>query len=52
MIFDCHTHLFGPGMVSGPTDEAIKRAWGPDMNIEATPSNIVVIWKDSLVLSY
>lgn len=37
MIFDSHTHLFGPGMVAGPTDAAIKRAWGPDMNIEATP---------------
>lgn len=37
MIFDCHTHLFGPGMVSGPADAAIKRAWGPDMNVEATP---------------
>ncbi|TLS52384.1 amidohydrolase [Paenibacillus antri] len=37
MIFDCHTHLFGPGMVSGPTDAAIKRAWGPDMHIVATP---------------
>ncbi|MFC5703879.1 amidohydrolase family protein [Cohnella faecalis] len=36
-IFDCHTHLFGPGMVKGPTDAAIKRAWGSSMNIEATP---------------
>lgn len=37
MIFDCHTHLFGPGMCSGPTEAAIKRAWGPDMEILATP---------------
>ena len=37
MIFDSHTHLFGPGMVSGPSDQAIKRAWGPGMNIIATP---------------
>lgn len=37
MIFDCHTHLFGPGMCSGPTDAAVKRAWGPQMNIEAVP---------------
>ncbi|MBD2843693.1 amidohydrolase [Paenibacillus sp. IB182496] len=37
MIFDCHTHLFGPGMISGAADAAIRRAWGEDMRIEATP---------------
>ncbi|MFS0722469.1 amidohydrolase family protein [Paenibacillus sp. 1P07SE] len=37
MIFDCHTHLFGPGMIGGPTEAAIKRAWGEDMQIGATP---------------
>lgn len=37
MIFDSHTHLFGPGMVKGPTQAAITRAWGPDMKISATP---------------
>lgn len=36
-IFDCHTHLFGPGQVSGPTLAAVKRAWGADRDIIATP---------------
>lgn len=34
MIFDSHTHLFGPGMCRGPTEAAIKRAWGPDMEAD------------------
>lgn len=37
MIFDCHTHLFGHGQVGGPTRAAVKRAWGPDHEMVATP---------------
>ncbi|WP_221564582.1 amidohydrolase family protein [Alkalihalobacillus sp. TS-13] len=35
MIFDSHTHLFGPGQVGGPTLRALKRAWGPDFEMVA-----------------
>jgi len=37
MIFDCHTHLFGPGHFGGPTLAAAKKAWGPDTEMLALP---------------
>jgi predicted TIM-barrel fold metal-dependent hydrolase len=37
MIFDCHTHLFLPGQMAGPTLAAARRSWGNDVNIIATP---------------
>ncbi|MFC5651105.1 amidohydrolase family protein [Paenibacillus solisilvae] len=37
MIFDCHTHLFGPGQFGGATLAAVKRAWGEDKEIIALP---------------
>jgi len=37
MIFDCHTHLFGPGQFAGPTLAAARRAWGADRELLVTP---------------
>ncbi|WP_127579348.1 amidohydrolase family protein [Paenibacillus koleovorans] len=37
MIFDCHTHLFLPGQVGGPTLAASRRNWGPKGDMLATP---------------
>ncbi|WP_158594335.1 GNAT family N-acetyltransferase [Cohnella faecalis] len=37
MIFDCHTHLFGPGHFGGPTLAAAKRAWGEHTEMLALP---------------
>jgi predicted TIM-barrel fold metal-dependent hydrolase len=37
MIFDCHTHLFGPGQVGGTFLAASKRAWGDDYELIVTP---------------
>ncbi|WP_409345137.1 amidohydrolase family protein [Paenibacillus sp. MBLB4367] len=39
MIFDCHTHLFGPGQVGGPTFEALNRIWGNGKQLIATPED-------------
>jgi predicted TIM-barrel fold metal-dependent hydrolase len=37
MMFDCHTHLFGPGQFGGATLAAAKRAWGTDTELLVTP---------------
>ncbi|WP_010273103.1 amidohydrolase family protein [Paenibacillus senegalensis] len=37
MLFDCHTHLFGPGQFGGATLAAAKKAWGSDKELLATP---------------
>lgn len=37
MLFDCHTHLFGPGQFGGATLAAAKKAWGKDQELLATP---------------
>lgn len=37
MIFDCHTHVFGPGHFGGATLAAAKRAWGESMEMLALP---------------
>src|SRR5690625_5155345 len=37
MIFDCHTHLFGPGQVTGAMRAACKRAWGEEHELVALP---------------
>lgn len=39
MIFDCHTHLFGPGQVGGATLAAVKRAWGDAAEMTALPEH-------------
>lgn len=36
MIFDCHTHLFLPGQVGGPTLAAAMRSWGDASKMVAT----------------
>jgi predicted TIM-barrel fold metal-dependent hydrolase len=46
MIFDCHTHLFGPGHVGGATRNAVKRAWGEDQEMIATPEQHLDCVKD------
>ncbi|RAV22250.1 amidohydrolase family protein [Paenibacillus contaminans] len=47
MIFDCHTHLFGHGQVKGPTQAAVKRSWGPDHEMIATPEQHEEAFADS-----
>ncbi|RHW30049.1 amidohydrolase family protein [Oceanobacillus profundus] len=37
MVFDCHTHLFGPGQVTGAMRTACKRAWGDEHELVALP---------------
>lgn len=37
MIFDCHTHLFGPGHVGGSFLSDARRAWGDDYELIVTP---------------
>jgi len=37
MIFDSHTHLFGPQHIGGAMKAAAKRAWGENCDIIATP---------------
>lgn len=37
MIFDCHTHLFGPGHVGGSFLSDAKRAWGEQYELGVTP---------------
>ncbi|WP_308639570.1 amidohydrolase family protein [Paenibacillus silvisoli] len=37
MIFDCHTHVFGPGHVGGSFLADAKRAWGEQYELIATP---------------
>lgn len=37
MIFDCHTHVFGPGHVGGTFLRDAKRAWGQQYELIATP---------------
>lgn len=37
MVFDCHTHVFGPGHVGGATLAAAKRAWGEETELIALP---------------
>lgn len=39
MIFDCHTHVFGPGHVSGPMKAASQRAWGEEHELIALPED-------------
>ncbi len=39
MIFDCHTHVFGPGHFGGATLAAVKRAWGDDADMTALPEH-------------
>lgn len=39
MIFDSHTHLFGPGQVTGAMREACKRAWGEEHELVALPED-------------
>lgn len=39
MIFDCHTHLFGPGHVQGPMREASQKAWGEEHELLALPED-------------
>lgn len=38
MIFDCHTHIFGEGQVTGPMLIAAQRAWGKDTDLFIPPS--------------
>ena len=37
LIFDCHTHLFGPGHVGGTFLADAKKAWGDQYELIATP---------------
>lgn len=37
LIFDCHTHVFGPGHVGGTFLADAKRAWGDSYELLATP---------------
>lgn len=37
MIFDAHTHLFGPGHVGGSFLSDAKRAWGDGYELQTTP---------------
>ncbi|MFT9846410.1 amidohydrolase family protein [Aneurinibacillus sp. REN35] len=37
MIFDCHTHVFGPGQVGGGALAASRKAWGEDYEMIAEP---------------
>jgi len=37
MVFDCHTHLFGPGHVGGTFLSDAKRAWGDNYELTVTP---------------
>lgn len=39
MIFDCHTHVFGPGQVGGNFLQASKKAWGDDYELIVTPED-------------
>ncbi|MDM8099727.1 MULTISPECIES: amidohydrolase family protein [Oceanobacillus] len=39
MIFDSHTHLFGPGHVTGAMREACQRAWGEKHELIALPED-------------
>lgn len=39
MIFDCHTHLFGPGHVGGAMRAASQRAWGEEHELVALPKD-------------
>lgn len=39
LMFDCHTHVFGPDHVSGPFLAAVKRAWGADREVIALPED-------------
>ncbi|MFB5662967.1 amidohydrolase family protein [Alteribacillus sp. HJP-4] len=36
-MFDCHTHVFGPGHVGGAALEAVKRVWGEKYEMKALP---------------
>lgn len=36
-IFDCHTHLFGPGHVGGSFLKDAKKAWGEQYELMVTP---------------
>lgn len=37
MIFDCHTHLFGPGHAGGSFLADAKRSWGAHFELHVTP---------------
>lgn len=39
MIFDGHTHLFGPGQVGGAMRAASQRAWGDEHELVALPED-------------
>ncbi|WP_245375781.1 amidohydrolase family protein [Paenibacillus eucommiae] len=38
-MFDCHTHLFGPGQVDGPFMAAARSAWGDQFELVAEPAD-------------
>ncbi|GIP39926.1 4-hydroxyphenyl-beta-ketoacyl-CoA hydrolase [Paenibacillus sp. J31TS4] len=55
MIFDCHTHLFGPGQFGGATLAAAKRAWGGDQELLVTPEihwELVKDFAGAIVLAF
>jgi len=55
MIFDCHTHLFGPGHVQGPMREASRKAWGDGHELIALPDDHWQMVKDidgAIVLAF
>lgn len=39
MIFDCHTHVFGPGHVGGTFLRDAKRSWGDQWDLVLTPED-------------
>lgn len=39
VVFDCHTHLFGPGQVTGAMKAAAQRAWGEEHELVALPED-------------
>lgn len=55
MIFDCHTHVFGPGQFGGATLAAAKRAWGDGQEMLVTPEGHWELFKDiagAIVLAF
>lgn len=47
MIFDGHTHLFGPGQVGGGFLADSQRAWGQDYKLETTPEAHWAVYRET-----
>ncbi|MNH99658.1 Amidohydrolase [compost metagenome] len=55
MVFDCHTHLFGPGHFGGATLASAKRAWGGNQEMLVTPESHWELFKEldgAIVLAF